>query len=317
MQAETRLLAPEPEELAYAAMMLAQGRLVAMPTETVYGLAADARNPQAVAAIYAAKGRPSFNPLIVHAPDLATAEAIGIFGDPARRLAEAFWPGALTLVVPLREGAGIASLVTAGLNTVAIRVPAHQAAQDLLHAFGGVVAAPSANRSGRISPTTAAHVLAGLDGKLAAVIDAGPCPVGVESTIIGWQGGLPALLRPGGIPAEAIAEALGQRLTMPAANADPEKPAAPGMLSSHYAPGASVRLNARAASPDEFLIGFGPVSGEITLSPSGDLVEAAANLFDALHRADTTGRPIAVAPIPDHGLGRAINDRLRRAAAPR
>lgn len=317
MQAETRLLAPEPEELAYAAMMLAQGRLVAMPTETVYGLAADARNPLAVAAIYAAKGRPSFNPLIVHAPDLATAETIGIFGDPARRLAEAFWPGALTLVVPLRADSGIASLVTAGLDTVAIRVPAHQAAQDLLHALGGVVAAPSANRSGRISPTTAAHVMAGLDGKLAAVIDAGPCPVGVESTIIGWQGGLPALLRPGGIPAEAIAEALGQRLTMPAANADPEKPAAPGMLTSHYAPGAPVRLNARAAGPDEFLIGFGPVSGEITLSPSGDLVEAAANLFDALHQADATGRPIAVAPIPDHGMGRAINDRLRRAAAPR
>lgn len=317
MQAETRLLAPEPEELAYAAMMLAQGRLVAMPTETVYGLAADARNPLAVAAIYAAKGRPSFNPLIVHAPDLATAETIGIFGDPARRLAEAFWPGALTLVVPLRADSGIASLVTAGLDTVAIRVPAHQAAQDLLHAFGGVVAAPSANRSGRISPTTAAHVMAGLDGKLAAVIDAGPCPVGVELTIIGWQGGLPALLRPGGIPAEAIAEALGQRLTMPAANADPEKPAAPGMLTSHYAPGAPVRLNARAAGPDEFLIGFGPVSGEITLSPSGDLVEAAANLFDALHRADATGRPIAVAPVPDHGMGRAINDRLRRAAAPR
>ena len=317
MQAETRLLAPEPEELAYAAMMLAQGRLVAMPTETVYGLAADARNPKAVAAIYAAKGRPSFNPLIVHAPDLATAETIGIFGDPARRLAKVFWPGALTLVVPLRADSGIASLVTAGLDTVAIRVPAHQAAQDLLHAFGGVVAAPSANRSGRISPTTAAHVMAGLDGKLAAVIDAGPCPVGVESTIIGWQGGLPALLRPGGIPAEAIAEALGQRLTMPAANADPEKPAAPGMLTSHYAPGAPVRLNARAAGPDEFLIGFGPVSGEITLSPSGDLVEAAANLFDALHQADATGRPIAVAPIPDHGMGRAINDRLRRAAAPR
>ena len=317
MQAETRLLAPEPEELAYAAMMLAQGRLVAMPTETVYGLAADARNPKAVAAIYAAKGRPSFNPLIVHAPDLATAETIGIFGDPARRLAKVFWPGALTLVVPLRADSGIASLVTAGLDTVAIRVPAHQAAQDLLHAFGGVVAAPSANRSGRISPTTAAHVMAGLDGKLAAVIDAGPCPVGVESTIIGWQGGLPALLRPGGIPAEAIAEALGQRLTMPAANADPEKPAAPGMLTSHYAPGAPVRLNARAAGPDEFLIGFGPVSGEITLSASGDLVEAAAHLFDALHRADATGRPIAVAPIPDHGMGRAINDRLRRAAAPR
>lgn len=317
MDAETRLLSPDSEHLAYAAMMLAQGRLVAMPTETVYGLAADARNAQAVAAIYAAKGRPSFNPLIVHAPDLETAETIGDFGYQARLLATAFWPGALTLVVPRHEGSGIASLVTAGLKTVAIRVPAHPVAQDLLHAFGGVVAAPSANRSGRISPTTADHVMAGLNGRLAAVIDAGPCPVGVESTIIGWQGGLPVLLRPGGIPPEAIAEALGQRLTMPAANLDPHRPAAPGMLSSHYAPGAPVRLKAEAAQGDEFLIGFGPIAGEISLSPSGDLVEAAAHLFDALHRADATGRPIAIAPVPDHGMGRAINDRLRRAAAPR
>lgn len=317
MQAETRLLTPDSEHLAFAAMMLAQGRLVAMPTETVYGLAADARNAHAVAAIYEAKGRPSFNPLIVHAPDLPTAMTIGEFGIQARQLADAFWPGALTLVVPLRAGSGIASLVTAGLETVAIRVPAHPVAQDLLHSFGGVVAAPSANPSGRISPTTAQHVMAGLGGKLAAVIDAGPCEVGVESTIIGWQGGLPVLLRPGGIPAEAISDALGQRLTMPAANADPNRPAAPGMLSSHYAPGAPVRMNATTAQGDEYLIGFGPVSGEITLSPSGDLVEAAAHLFDALHRADETGRPIAIAPIPDHGMGRAINDRLRRAAAPR
>ena len=317
MQAETRLLTPDSEHLAYAAMMLAQGRLVAMPTETVYGLAADARNAQAVAAIYAAKGRPSFNPLIVHAPDLDTAETIGTFGVQARQLAEAFWPGALTLVVPLREGSGIASLVTAGLDTVAIRVPAHPVAQDLLHSFGGVVAAPSANPSGRISPTTAQHVMAGLNGKLAAVIDAGPCAVGVESTIIGWQGGLPVLLRPGGIPAEAISEALGQRLTMPAANLDPNRPSAPGMLSSHYAPGAAVRLKAETAHDGEFLIGFGPIAGDISLSETGDLVEAAAHLFEALHRADAAGQPIAIAPIPDHGLGRAINDRLARAAAPR
>ncbi len=317
MHAKTRLLTPESEHLAYAAMLLAQGRLVAMPTETVYGLAGDARNPLAVAAIYAAKGRPSFNPLIVHAPDLATAETIGTFGYQARQLAEAFWPGALTLVVPLREGSGIASLVTAGLDTVAIRVPAHPVAQDLLHSFGGVVAAPSANLSGRISATTAGHVAAGLDGRLAAIIDAGPSPVGVESTIIGWQGGLPVLLRPGGIPPEAISEAIGQRLTMPAANADPNRPAAPGMLSSHYAPNASLRLNAETAQEGEFLIGFGAVAGDISLSDQGDLVEAAAHLFDALHQADATGRPIAIAPIPDHGMGRAINDRLRRAAAPR
>ena len=311
----TRLLTPEVEHITYAAMMLAQGRLVAMPTETVYGLAADARNSQAVAGIYAAKGRPSFNPLIVHAPDLAVAETIGIFDDQARQLAQAFWPGALTLVVTLRQDAGIAGLVTAGLDTVAIRVPAHPVAQHLLHAFGGVVAAPSANPSGRISPTTAQHVMAGLAGKLAAVLDAGPSPVGVESTIIGWQNGAPVLLRPGGIPAEAIAECLGQPLSAPLS--DPDRPAAPGMLSSHYAPGAPVRLGANHPKAGEFLIGFGPVAGEITLSASGDLVEAAANLFEALHRADAAGRPIAIAPIPDHGMGRAINDRLRRAAAPR
>ncbi|MBA4490748.1 L-threonylcarbamoyladenylate synthase [Paracoccus sp. S1E-3] len=315
MPEQTRLLTPEAEHVTYAAMLLAQGRLVAMPTETVYGLAADARNSQAIAGIYAAKGRPSFNPLIVHAPDLAMAETIGVFHADARRLAETFWPGALTLVVPLRQDAGIASLVTAGLDTVAIRVPAHPVAQDLLHAFGGVVAAPSANPSGRISPTTAAHVMAGLDGKLAAILDAGPSPVGVESTILGWQDGTPVLLRPGGIPTEALAACLGQPLGVPFA--DPNRPAAPGMLASHYAPGASVRLNAETAGPDEFLIGFGPVAGDISLSPGGDLVEAAAHLFEALHRADASGRPIAVAPIPDHGLGMAINDRLRRAAAPR
>ncbi|MDO5642660.1 MAG: L-threonylcarbamoyladenylate synthase [Paracoccus sp. (in: a-proteobacteria)] len=313
----TRLLSPEQEQICYGAMMLARGRLVAMPTETVYGLAGDARNPAAVAAIFAAKGRPSFNPLIVHAPDLATAEGIGIFDAPARALAQAFWPGALTLVVPLRPGAGIASLVTAGLDTVAIRVPAHPVAQDLLRSFGGVVAAPSANPSGRISPTSAAHVMAGLGGRLAAVIDAGPSPVGVESTIIGWQNGRPVLLRPGGIPAETIEARLGQTLDRPEAQAGAPRPAAPGMLASHYAPRAPVRLNAESATGDEFLIGFGTVAGEITLSASADLAEAAAALFDALHRADASARPIAIAPVPDHGLGRAINDRLRRAAAPR
>lgn len=315
MQAETRLLAPESEQIAYAAMMLAQGRLVAMPTETVYGLAADATNARAVAAIYAAKGRPSFNPLIVHAPDLATAERFGRFDAASLRLADAFWPGALTLVVPLREDAGIASLVTAGLDTVAIRVPAHPVAQDLLHAFGGVVAAPSANLSGRISATTAQHVLDGLNGRMAAVIDAGPCEVGVESTIIGWQDGQAVLLRPGGLPAEAIADCLG--IGLRTARHVPDRPAAPGMLSSHYAPHAPVRLNAATAEPEEFHIGFATVTGDISLSKSGDLVEAASRLFDVLHQADATGRPIAVAPVPGHGLGAAINDRLARAAAPR
>ncbi|MDO5604611.1 MAG: L-threonylcarbamoyladenylate synthase [Paracoccus sp. (in: a-proteobacteria)] len=314
---QTRLLTVDDvEHITYAAMMLARGRLVAMPTETVYGLAGDARNPAAVAAIYAAKGRPSFNPLIVHAPDIETARTIGRLGDQAETLARALWPGALTLVVPLRSDAGIASLVTAGLDTVAIRVPAHPAAQALLSAFGGVVAAPSANPSGRISATTAEHVMAGLDGRIAAVLDAGPCAVGVESTIIGWQDGAPLLLRPGGIPAERIADLLGRAPARPAHPAG-DRPAAPGMLSSHYAPRAPVRLNVTRAQEGEFLIGFGAIAGHANLSADGDLTEAAARLFDLLHLADASGRPIAVAPVPAHGLGAAINDRLARAAAPR
>ncbi|MDO5657788.1 MAG: L-threonylcarbamoyladenylate synthase [Paracoccus sp. (in: a-proteobacteria)] len=312
----TPILPPEAERICFAAMQLARGRLVGMPTETVYGLAADATNAQAVAAIYAAKGRPAFNPLIVHAPDLAVAERFAHFDAEARALAQAFWPGPLTLVRPLRQGSGLASLVTAGLDTVALRVPAHPVAQSLLRAFEGVVAAPSANPSGRISPTTAQHVIDGLDGKLAAVLDAGPCTVGVESTIIGWREGQPTLLRPGGLPAEAIEAALGRPLARLAASND-HNPDAPGQLSSHYAPRAALRMNATAPRPAEYLIGFGDVAGDDTLSESADLTEAAARLFDVLHRADHTGQPIAVAPIPDHGLGRAINDRLRRAAAPR
>lgn len=315
---KTRILASDPEGIAVAADLLAQGALVAMPTETVYGLAGDARNPLAVAAIYQAKGRPAFNPLIVHLPDLAAAQRIAHFDAAALALARAFWPGALTLVLPLRPGAGIAGLVTAGLETVAIRVPALAAAQDLLRAFGGPLAAPSANPSGRISPTTAAHVAdpdSGLGGRIAAVLDAGPCPVGVESTILGWVAGRPALLRPGGIAAEAIEAVLGQPLATPAL--DPAAPSAPGQLTSHYAPRAALRLGAATAHPGELLIGFGPVLGEMSLSEAGDPVEAAARLFDLLRRADAQGRPIAVAPIPETGLGAAINDRLRRAAAPR
>lgn len=315
---KTQLILPDDAGLDRASDWLSRGELVALPTETVYGLAGDARNPIAVARIYQAKGRPSFNPLIVHLPDLEAAQRIAEFDQQALLLAQRFWPGALTLVLPLREGSGIASLVTAGLSTVAIRIPAHPAAQALLRRFGGPLAAPSANPSGRISPTTAAHVadpINGLGGRIAAVLDAGACPVGVESTIIGWVDGQPALLRPGGIATEAIQQALGQPVIRPAIN--PDAPSAPGQLTSHYAPRAGVRLNAMAAQGEELLIGFGPIAGEMTLSASGDPTEAAANLFDLLHRADQAGRPIAVAPVPDAGLGAAINDRLSRAAAPR
>lgn len=316
MTINTRLLLPDPEHITYAAVLLSQGKLVAMPTETVYGLAADARNPHATAAIYAAKGRPSFNPLIVHVPDLAVAEEIGVFCPDALRLAEAFWPGPLTLVVPLHKNSGISSLATAGLDTIAIRIPAHPAAQDLLNAFGGALAAPSANPSGRISPTTARHVIDGLDGKISVILDAGPSMIGVESTIVGWQHEAPVLLRPGGLPAEAIAACLGMQLSSPTIK-KPDCPTSPGMLVSHYAPSAAIRLNADSASSDEFMIGFGRITGDASLSTSGDLTEAAARLFDLLHLADASGRSIAIAPIPDYGLGLAINDRLARAAAPR
>lgn len=313
---KTLRIAPDETGIALAADLLRQGQTVAIPTETVYGLAADARNGQAVAAIYEAKGRPSFNPLIVHVADLAGAERLAHFPPQLLSLVFAFWPGALTLVLPLREDADIASLVTAGQPTMALRVPGSPTAQALLRAFGGPLAAPSANVSGRISPTTADHVLdpdGGLDGRIAAVLDAGPCPVGVESTIIGWQDGAPTLLRPGGIPPEPIEAALGQRLIQ---IADPALPNAPGQLASHYAPKVSVRLDADRALPGETHIDFG-LPGPFTLSATGSLTEAAARLFDTLRRADQLGRPISVAPIPDHGLGLAINDRLRRAAAPR
>ena len=310
---ETELLPPDARGIARAAEIWRAGGLVALPTETVYGLAADARQGRAVARIFAAKERPRFNPLIVHLPDAAAARALAEWPREAARLAEAFWPGPLTLVLPLRPGHDLSPLVTADLPTVALRVPAHPVARAALRAFGGPLAAPSANPSGRISPTTAAHVLAGLGGRIEAVIDGGPCPVGVESTIVSLAGA-PALLRPGGVPAEAVEAALGHALA-PAAAAD--RPAAPGQLASHYAPRAPVRLNATERRPGEALLGFGDVAGDLTLSASGDLAEAAANLFGHLHALDAAGRPIAVAPIPDEGLGEAINDRLRRAAAPR
>ncbi|MCA8881418.1 MAG: threonylcarbamoyl-AMP synthase [Rhodobacteraceae bacterium] len=313
----TERLAPDAEGIARAAELLRRGETVAFPTETVYGLGADATSDAAVAGIYAAKRRPAFNPLIVHLPDLDAAAAIAFFPADAERLADVFWPGPLTLVLPLRAESPISRLATAGLDSVAIRLPASNVAQALLRATGLPVVAPSANPSGGISPTTADHVLTGLAGRIAAVVDGGPCPVGVESTIVDMTAA-PRLLRPGGLPVEAVEAALGGPLQPPPANSD-TRPTSPGQLVSHYAPRARLRLNAASARPGEALLGFGPVAGAAeTLSMNGDLAEATANLFAALHRLDATGTPaIAVSPIPDHGLGRAINDRLRRAAAPR
>ncbi|GAA4018839.1 L-threonylcarbamoyladenylate synthase [Sphingomonas swuensis] len=294
-----------PEAIAAAAELVRGGQPVAVPTETVYGLAADATNAEAVARIYEAKGRPSFNPLIVHVPDLAAARLLGQFDAEALALAEAHWPGPLTLVVPQQPGSPIASLVTAGLATVALRVPAHPAMRALLEASGRPLAAPSANASGRISPTRAAHVLASLDGRIPLVIDGGATAHGLESTIVAATGGPLRLLRPGPV-------------SVPGATTHSVGIEAPGMMESHYAPGKPVRLDAATAEDGEWLIGFGPVAGNVSLSSTGDLVEAAARLFDLLHQADDApGDRIAVAPVPCDGLGAAIRDRLVRAAAPR
>ena len=308
--AETELISPDAAGIDRAAGLLRAGKLVAFPTETVYGLGGDARSGQAVARIFEAKGRPRFNPLIVHVPDLAEARLVGVFDARAEAVAAAFWPGPLTLVLPLRA-AGLSDLVTAGLGSVAIRVPAHPVAQALLRAFGGPLAAPSANPSGRVSPTRAAHVMAGLAGRIAAVLEGGPCTVGVESTILGLVDG-PELLRPGGVAVEALEALLGP---LPGGGSE-VRPTAPGQLASHYAPAALLRLNTREG---DVRIGFGPGDCEMNLSETGDLVEAAANLFHLLREADrmADGGVIAVAAVPEVGLGRAINDRLRRAAAPR
>lgn len=308
----TQVLQNNPAGITAAAQLLAQGKLVAFATETVYGLGGDARQDTTVAQIYAAKGRPSFNPLIVHVPDLETAERYAIFDDAARALAHAFWPGALTLVLPIAPDAGLSKLVTAGLDTVAIRVPAHESARALLSEFGGPIAAPSANPSGRISPTTAEHVISGLNGKIAAVLDGGPCTVGLESTIIGTTDTV-SLLRAGGIPASAIESCLGQTLAKAG-----ETITAPGQMVSHYAPNGTIRLNADDAQEGETLLGFGAVDCDLNLSKPADLIEAAANLFKCLHELDAMkADKIAVSKIPMTGLGIAINDRLARAAAPR
>lgn len=310
----TRLLHPDDSGVAAAADLLRQGGLVAFPTETVYGLGADARNDLAVAGIFAAKGRPQFNPLIVHVSSAGAAARIAAFGAVAERLASAFWPGPLTLVLPVRPDAGLSALISAGLPSIAIRVPDHALAQRLLAAFDGPVAAPSANPSGRISPTLAQHVMDGLAGRIDAVLDGGACGVGVESTIVGLLSD-PVLLRAGGLPVEAIEACVGHRLAVAATT---DRPNAPGQLASHYAPKAALRLNATERREGELLLGFGAVACDLNLSPSGDLTEAAANLFRHLHDLDgRSAGTIAVSPIPDHGLGRAINDRLIRAAAPR
>ena len=298
----TRVVPFSDDAIAQAAELIRNGQPVAIATETVYGLAADATNAAAVARIYEAKDRPSFNPLIVHVPDLAVAQKVGDFSPDAIALARQHWPGPLTLVVPLKPDSGIASLVTAGLPTIALRVPAHRAMQALLGASGRPLAAPSANSSGSISPTRAEHVLKSLGGKIPLIVDDGPCERGIESTIVAATGGPLRLLRPG--PIEIDAEAS----TTSAIEA-------PGQLQSHYAPAKPLRINIVNADDDEFLVGFGVVPGDVSLSRSGDLDEAATRLFDLLHQADASAKArIAVAPVPDDGLGAAINDRLRRAA---
>ena len=323
-QHDTRPIVPDAAGIAEAAALLRAGALVAFPTETVYGLGADATDGRAVAGIYAAKGRPSFNPLIAHVPDLAAAEREGVFDADARRLAEAFWPGPLTLVVPKAPTCSVSDLACAGLDSVALRVPGHPIARELMQATGRPVAAPSANRSGRVSPTTAAHVWEDLNGRIDAVVEGWSTPVGVESTIVACLGGDPVLLRPGGVTRTEIERVLGRPLGT-AVDA-PDRPLAPGLLLSHYAPKAAVRLDASEILPGEAVLLFGGAEppgldgakARLDLSPKGDLAEAAANLFAFMRRLDLTGAPaIAVVPIPEDGLGEAILDRLRRAAAPR
>jgi L-threonylcarbamoyladenylate synthase len=315
-----KILPATPQAIARAAAMLRAGKLVAFPTETVYGLGADATDDRAVARVFAAKGRPRFNPLIVHVPDLAAAEAIAEFSTSARNVAARFWPGPLTLVLRRRADSRISLLACAGLDTVAVRVPAHPVAQALLRQTGRPLAAPSANRSGHVSPTLAEHVAAELGERVALILDGGACPVGLESTVLDLSGPASALLRPGGITLEELEGSLGA-IETPAASAD--APRSPGQLASHYAPRLSLRTNAIDARTGEALLAFGPeppigFAEVLNLSEKGDLAEAATNLFAMLRRLDRTEfTGIAVMPIPERGLGRAINDRLRRAAAPR
>lgn len=323
----TRVLKADAAAIATAVRCLAAGGLVAFPTETVYGLGADATNGRAVARLYETKGRPAFNPLIAHVPERAAAQALARFNADGTRLAEAFWPGPLTLVLPKAESCPVADLATAGLDSIAVRVPDHAIARDILAGFGRPVVAPSANRSGHVSPTAAAHVLSDLGGRIDLIVDGGVTAVGVESTIVACLS-TPTLLRPGGIPREAIERLLARRLDDPPSPTTVtwQAPLAPGMLASHYAPRTPLRLDANEVARDEVLLAFGPklVPGAehavrvLNLSQHGDLVEAAANLFSHLRALDGLGvRAIAVMRVPHDSLGEAINDRLARAAAPR
>lgn len=317
-----KLLSPTADNLDSAAAALRAGRLVALPTETVYGLGADALSDSAVASIFATKKRPTFNPLIVHVRDFSEAETYAEIDGVGQRLAKHFWPGGLTLVAPRRAGCPLSLLVSAGLDTVALRVPAHAVAQNLLAATKRPLAAPSANLSGRLSPTEAAHVLEGLgeEEALAYVLEGGACTLGLESTVIGLpKEGPPTLLRPGAIARSDIEAVLGSSLAEPEAPGGEEGRSSPGMLASHYAPNASLRLNVTSCGEDEVLLGFGEVDCALNLSAKGDVTEAAANLFSMLRRLDAQadGKSLAVSPIPQDGLGEAINDRLARAAAPR
>ena len=314
------ILSPTQKSIVRAAELLRAGQLVAFPTETVYGLGGDATSDTAVAAIFAAKGRPRFNPLIVHVSGVAEAEAIAVFNEEAREAARHFWPGPVTLVLRRRDACGVSLLASAGLDTVAVRVPAHPVAQALLRETGRPLAAPSANRSGRVSPTEATHVPAELGDRAAMILDGGSCAIGLESTVLDMTGAAPTLLRPGGATTEALAKVLGP---ISVGENNPHEPRSPGQLASHYAPRLKLRIDATAARPGEALLAFGPqpppgFAETLNLSPKADLTEAAANLFAMLRRLDQpkfTG--IAVMPIPETGLGRAINDRLQRAAAPR
>jgi len=317
---KTRLIKAAPGVAAVAADCLSRGGLVAFPTETVYGLGADATNGQAVARLYEAKGRPAFNPLIAHVPDVKSARTLAVFNADAEALAAAFWPGPLTLVLPRRADCPVSDLATAGLDTIAIRVPDHALAREILSVFGKPVVAPSANVSGHVSPTDAAHVLEDLGGKIDLIVDGGAAPVGIESTIVACLDA-PKILRPGGLAREHIAATLGRDIAQPA-DTTAEAPLAPGMLESHYAPRAMLRLNATRVAPGEVPLAFGtPLPGAtatLNLSEQRDLAEAAANLFGHLRRLDAMlSTSIAVMPIPSEGLGEAINDRLRRAAAPK
>ena len=315
------LVQASPDSIAEAARLIQAGKLVAFPTETVYGLGADASNGEAVARIFEAKGRPRFNPLIVHVPDLKAAEKLGIFSSKARVLAEAFWPGPLTLVVDRRADAAISDLVSAGLTSLAIRVPDHPVARALLAASGRPLAAPSANRSGHVSATRAEHVAADLAGRVAMILDGGPTAHGLESTVLDVTGDHIVMLRPGAVAADAIETVLGEKLFR--AGVAGNAPKSPGQLASHYATNAKLRLDARDVRDGEALLAFGPnviatTGPVINLSPAGDLIEAAAALFAALRKLDASGASsIAVMAIPNDGLGEAINDRLQRASAPR